>query len=95
MLHHCSHYTGTVPHVLTSNLASMRYYMDPPAQVAARLGSTSLSTLRSSRPEFLPEKKGKKRAEVDKLFAWDAFAEIVGMAEGSTGLMLGKAKPMR
>lgn len=95
MLHHCSHYTGTTPHVLTANLASMRYHMDPPAGVAARLGSNSLSTLHLSRPEFLPEKKSKKQAEVEKLFAWDAFAEVVGMAEGSTGLMLGRAKPMR
>lgn len=68
--------------------------MDPPAQVEARKGGAALlATLRTSRPEFILGKKGKRETEVQKLFAWDALAETVGMAEGSASLLLGKAKP--
>lgn len=71
----------------------MRYHMDPPAKVEVSRGGMSLHSLRLSRPEYLSEKKARRQAEVDKMFAWDAFAETLGMAEGSTSLMLGKAKP--
>ena len=46
-----------------------------------------------SRPEFLPGKARNRSSEVEKLHAWDAFAELVGMAEGSSGVLLGKLRP--
>lgn len=71
----------------------MKYHADPPAHIEARLGGNALSTLRLTRPEFLIPKKAKKQSEIDKIFAWDAFAETLAMAEGSAGLLLGKARP--
>lgn len=72
----------------------MKYHMDRPTLVAAKMGSpTPFSSLRHSRPGFLPPKKAKKQSGAEKLLGWDAFAETIGMAEGSAGLLLGKVRP--
>ena len=69
--------------------------MDPHPSVVAQRSGVSLSTLERSRPEFLPLKKGRNAGEIERLFAWDALAEVAGMAEGSAGMLLGKARPRK
>lgn len=90
---HRSSTTRDVTHKLTSNLADMQYHMDPVASVAARTSRSGTPSVPMSRPEFLPGKARNRSSEVDKLHAWDAFAELVGMAEGSSGVLLGKLRP--
>jgi hypothetical protein len=90
---HRSSTTKDVTHKLTSNLADMQYHMDPVASVAARTSRSSTPSIPMSRPEFLLGKAANRTSEVEKLRAWDAFAELVGMAEGNSGVLLGKLRP--
>lgn len=80
---------------LTANLADLRYFMDPPAFVEAKLPMKSRIGLSYARPEFLQSKKGKLPGEVQKLYAWDPMAIVASMAEGSAGVFLGKARPRK
>ena len=93
---HLLHRSSTikdVTHKLTSNLADMQYHMDPVASVAARTSRSGTPSVPMSRPEFLLGKAASRSSEIEKLHAWDAFAELVGMAEGSSGVLLGKLRP--
>lgn len=92
---HRSSATKDVTHKLTSNLADMQYHMDPTAAVAARTARSGTPSISMSRAEFLLGKAGNRSDEVEKLHAWDALAELVGMAEGSSGVLLGKLRPRR
>lgn len=83
-----------VPHKLTSNLANMRYHSDPPQKVQRR--SSAIGTpnpLSQSTPAFLAGRKGRSQAEIQRLYALDAFGETVAVAEASAGLFLGRLKP--
>ena len=91
-LFHQSSTHADLSHRLTKNLASMQYHMDAHDGVSQRQAGTASSTLQYNRVEFL---SGKKQADVEKVQAWDAFAELVGMAEGSAGLLLGKVRPRK
>ena len=73
----------------------MQYHMDPRDLVVANRSGAHSPTLQMSRAEFLPGKKGRRQGEIDKLHAWDGFAELVGMSEGSAGLLLGKVRPRK
>jgi hypothetical protein len=93
MCHHASLYKGTPPHMVTMNLANMRYYLDPHEKKQASSPVHLMHTLRSTRLEFMAAKKAKRQSERERVYAWDAFGEAVAMAEGSAVLLLGKAKP--
>jgi hypothetical protein len=69
--------------------------MDPPAFIEAKTPLKSRMSLSYARPEFLQAKKGKLSGEVQKLYAWDPMAIVAGMAEGSAGVFLGKARPRK
>ncbi|CAD6569169.1 MAG: hypothetical protein CYPHOPRED_003118 [Cyphobasidiales sp. Tagirdzhanova-0007] len=94
LLHRAST-TNDIPHKLTAGLANMQYHMDPSPLVASRRSATASSSLQMSRPEFILGKKGRDTGEVEKIYAWDAFAEVAGMAEGSAGLLLGRVRPRK
>lgn len=91
-LFHQSSMHANLSHRLTKNLASMQYHMDAHDGVSQRQAGIASSTLQYNRVEFL---SGKKPADVEKVQAWDAFAGLVGMAEGSAGLLLGKVRPRK
>lgn len=48
-----------------------------------------------SRPSMLNAKAARQQGSLQKLYAFDAFADLISMAEGSSGLVLGKVRPRK
>lgn len=94
-LFHQSSQHADLTHRLVKNLASMQYHMDAHDKIAYRKPGKPSAGLEHSRLGFLRDKKITQASEAEKLQAWDGFAELVGMAEGSAGLLLGKVRPHR
>lgn len=90
--HRSSHHAD-LPHRLTKNLASMQYHMDAHDADRHRKPGKPSPRIQHSRIGFLTEKQANHAAEIERMQAWDGFADLVGMAEGSAGLLLGKVRP--
>ena len=94
-LFHESSKRAELSHRLTKNLADMQYHMDAHEGVSKRQIGKSSSTLQHNRLDSISSKRLPSQAEREKLHAWDGFAELVGMAEGSASLLLGKVRSQK